>query len=250
VPPIGPGSCHRGGPAGCQVTAPGRAKPTAGEGAAGPGNRVDGQRNRSRPAVRGRAFSYPWPFGLPGIPGVHGRMTDSVSPFAASRRVCAGQRRVTRVGRGRSVNRRLSLRWFEPNTCHHLRRRPPGCGNASGGPGLFLSRRVSWCVTMRRYCRGVHGRIADGVRTGRAVGDTVGFPRTATDGAWQTGLVPAQVQCRRHGLPGGRLCPGWAGAAAAGGRAVRQTVASAAPGRERVARALARVLFHSGSHGT
>jgi len=31
-------------------------------------------------------------------------------------------------------------------------------------------------------CRGVHGRIADGAGTGRAVGDTVGFPRTATDG--------------------------------------------------------------------
>jgi hypothetical protein len=25
-------------------------------------------------------------------------------------------------------DRRLSLRWFEPNVCHHLRKRPAGCG--------------------------------------------------------------------------------------------------------------------------
>jgi Serine hydroxymethyltransferase len=29
---------------------------------------VDGQRNRSRPAVRGRVFSCPWPVRVPGIP--------------------------------------------------------------------------------------------------------------------------------------------------------------------------------------
>jgi hypothetical protein len=32
------------------------------------------------------------------------------------------------VGHGRSVNRRLSLRWFEPNTCHYLRKRPVSWG--------------------------------------------------------------------------------------------------------------------------
>src|SRR5689334_2221279 len=42
-------------------------------------------------------------------------------------------------------------------------------------PGI----KVCHCASM---CCGVHGRIADGVRAGRAVGVTVGFPRTATDG--------------------------------------------------------------------
>jgi hypothetical protein len=47
--------------------------------------------------------------------------------------------------------------------------------------------------------RGVRGRIADGVRTGRAVGDTVGFPRTATDGPTKgrPGAVPAPCAGRR-----------------------------------------------------
>jgi len=79
-------------------------------------------------------------------------------------------------------------------------------------------------------CRGVHGRIADVVRAGCAVGDTVGFPRTATDGPGKRGLVPAQVRCRCHAPPDGRHRPGRAGAAAAEGRAVPQTVASAARG--------------------
>jgi hypothetical protein len=91
-------------------------------------------------------------------------------------------------------------------------------------------------------CRGVHGRIADGVGTGRAVGDTVGFPRTATDGARQRAV---QVRCRRYAPPGGRHHFGGAGAATEGGRAVRQAVAFAAP-RERAARAPARVPFQVG----
>jgi len=33
----------------------------------------------------------------------------------------------------------------------------------------------------RRAWRGIHGRIADGVRARRAVGATAGFPRTGTD---------------------------------------------------------------------
>jgi hypothetical protein len=162
VPPIGPGACHRGGPAGCQVTAPGRAKPTAGEGAAWPGNQVDGQRNRSRPAVRGRAFSYPWPCELPGIPGVHGRMTDGVSPFAASRRVCAGRRGVARVGRGRSVKPSAQPTLVRTQ---HL---PPPAKTARLLRILALAGRfysVPVCVTLERcrssYCA-VHGRIADG----------------------------------------------------------------------------------------
>ena len=48
------------------------------------------------------------------------------------------------------------------------------------GPFCF----VPWCVTLgrcRAACRGIHGHIADSVRAVRTVGDTVDFPRTATD---------------------------------------------------------------------
>jgi hypothetical protein len=44
---------------------------------------------------------------------------------------------------------------------------------------ISVSRRVSPCSAVG--C-GVHGRMADGVRACRAVGVTVGVPRTATDG--------------------------------------------------------------------
>jgi hypothetical protein len=37
---------------------------------------------------------------------------------------------------------------------------------------------------------GIHGRVADGVRAGRAVGVTVGFPRTATDRLGQRHIPP------------------------------------------------------------
>jgi len=47
-------------------------------------------------------------------------------------------------------NRRLSLRWFEPNTCHHLRKRPASCGNAARRVVSFLSRHISGCVTVGR----------------------------------------------------------------------------------------------------
>jgi len=49
------------------------------------------------------------------------------------------------------------------------------------------------CVTVGRCappCCGIHGQIADGVRAARTVGETVGFPRTATDGP-RWGRVPA-----------------------------------------------------------
>jgi hypothetical protein len=79
-------------------------------------------------------------------------------------------------------------------------------------------------------CRGVHGRIADGVRAGRAVGVTVGFPRTATDRPGQEPFSRPQVGCRHHAPPGGWHHRGRAGAAAARGPAVPETVASAARG--------------------
>ena len=54
------------------------------------------------------------------------------------------------------ANRRLSLRWFEPNTCHHLRKRPLGCGNAAQGPfpscrGMYQD--VSPRVDARQWLR-------------------------------------------------------------------------------------------------
>jgi len=39
-------------------------------------------------------------------------------------------------------NRRLSLRWFEPNTCHHQRKRPLACGNRGHVAAVLLSRLV------------------------------------------------------------------------------------------------------------
>jgi hypothetical protein len=56
--------------------------------------------------------------------------------------------------------------------------------------------------------RGVHGRIADGVRAGSAVGVTVGFPRTATDGV-RAVPVPASHAALRRALPLEREWGGW-----------------------------------------
>src|SRR6266567_6172860 len=50
----------------------------------------------------------------------------------------------------RSVNRRLSLRWFEPNTCHHLRKRPLGWGFSDLAGGRALCHVVSSSVRRRR----------------------------------------------------------------------------------------------------
>ena len=65
--------------------------------------------------------------------------------------------------------------------------------------------KVCHCASMR--C-GVHGRIADGVRAGRAVGDTVGFPRTATDGG-RAVPVPASHAALSRALALRRGCGGW-----------------------------------------
>jgi hypothetical protein len=48
---------------------------------------------------------------------------------------------------GLTVNRRLSLRWFEPNTCHYLRKQPVSWGYS---PLCGLSGLVSSPVTTRR----------------------------------------------------------------------------------------------------
>jgi hypothetical protein len=80
--------------------------------------------------------------------------------------------------------------------------------------GRFLL--VTPCIAVYHHASmrcGVHGRIADGVRTGRAVGDTVGFPRTATDMVRGVPIpvsraalsrVPAwRCECRGWRLPAG-----------------------------------------------
>src|ERR1022692_5158871 len=51
-------------------------------------------------------------------------------------------------GDRRSVNRRLSLRWFEPNTCHHLRKRPVAWAYPGSRAFFLLFRCVSWCAAV------------------------------------------------------------------------------------------------------
>jgi hypothetical protein len=75
----------------CQVTTPGGAEPAAAEGRPGCGDTGRGTGwavsvTAPAPAVRGRAFSCPWPVRILRNPWVHGRMTDggvSVSRLAA-----------------------------------------------------------------------------------------------------------------------------------------------------------------------
>src|ERR1019366_5293489 len=42
----------------------------------------------------------------------------------------------------------LSLRWFEPNTCHHLRKQPVAWAYPGSRAVLVLSRRMSWCAAV------------------------------------------------------------------------------------------------------
>ena len=57
--------------------------------------------------------------------------------WRSSRRGCRRRRCRSGPVRGRSVNRRLSLRWFEPNTCHHLQNGPLAADLRLCGP-FFL----------------------------------------------------------------------------------------------------------------
>src|SRR5450756_1392469 len=73
-----------------------------------------------------------------------GRGTQVPAPVAGrprERRIAAPPAR----RRGRSTWRPwpVSLRWFEPNTCHHLRKRPAGCEFSRLADRFSLSRRVS-----------------------------------------------------------------------------------------------------------
>jgi hypothetical protein len=160
----------------------------------------------------------------------HGQIADSVAAAHLTRWYLRRSERIWRCRQERTVKPSaqptlVRTQHLPPpaETASWLRKR------ARGAVFVLVTSRIRVCHCASRR-RGVHGRIADGVRAGRAVGDTAGFPRTATDGPGKRGLVPAQVRCRCHAPPDGRHRPGRAGAAAAEGRAVRQTVASAARG--------------------
>ena len=105
-----------------------------------------------------------------------------------SQHISAGQRRLTRIKGERSVKPsaqptlvRTQHLPLPAKTAPWLRKRGPA------GRFVVVTPRIRVCHRAS-ICRGVHGRIADGVRTGREVGDTVGFPRTATDGPFGGGL--------------------------------------------------------------
>ena len=53
------------------------------------------------------------------------------------RGIWAGQQRPVS---GLMQNRRLSLRWFEPNTCHYLRKRPLAWAYPGSRAAFLLSR--------------------------------------------------------------------------------------------------------------
>ena len=82
----------------------------------------------------------PWPFrprpwlvrARPGAaripePGTHGRIADGGGPEMRLEARPRWSARGHSGGASVRQNRRLSLRWFEPNTCHHLRKRPASC---------------------------------------------------------------------------------------------------------------------------
>jgi hypothetical protein len=103
---------------------------------------------------------------------------------------------------------------------------------------------VSLCVDMMRCPRTYSGQ-----RPGRSHGrGHRRLPRTATDGPIKGAVCCLEARGRRHAPPGGPHRLGGTGATAVEGRAVRQTLASAAP--ERAARELARVPVRDGSHRT
>ena len=195
-------------------------------GGSGWNSRWDGRCNRS---YRARPWPFrPRPWGARN--GAHGRTVDGSSPQSCLERRMRWSAACTSSGGERSVKPSaqptlVRTQHLPPpaETAPWLRKR------ARGAVFVLVTSRIRVCHCASR-CRGVHGRIADVVRAGCAVRDTVGFPRTATDGPGKRGLVPAQVRCRCHAPPDGRHRPGRAGAAAAEGRAVRQTVASAARG--------------------
>ena len=212
----------------CRVMTPGGAEPAAVAEPAGQENRVGVALRVTAPipAVRDQAFSCPWLSGSRGARTCSGRRRPQACLAARIRWSAAFD-----SGRRRAVCQTVGSAYVGSNptpatTCENgplaAETRPRGCFRSCH----VAYQSVSLCVEVSRCPRTYSGRV----RAGCAVGDTVGFPRTATDGPGKRGLVPAQVRCRCHAPPDGRHRPGRAGAAAAEGRAVRQTVASAARG--------------------
>ena len=64
--------------------------------------------------------------------------TRTANIDTAMDRVSAGQRVFRCAGMGSLLNRRLSQRWFEPSTCHYLRKRPMSWGSADGTVALSV----------------------------------------------------------------------------------------------------------------
>src|SRR6266481_735930 len=96
---------------------------------------------------RVRACSCSTPSG-PGLARTHdGRGQLRELPSAVS-----GQVSSYTTARGQAVckNRRLSLRWFEPNTCHHQRKRPVSWGYPALAGRRPLCHLVSSAVRRRR----------------------------------------------------------------------------------------------------
>ena len=93
----------------------------------------------------------PWPFPRSSVAprspksGAHGRIADGGSPKSALNGERAGQRRVTRVGATGCKTVGSADRWFEPNTCHHLRNRPASWKFSAMRAVSSLSRGVSSC---------------------------------------------------------------------------------------------------------
>ena len=126
-----------------------------------------------------------------------------------SRKSCQLSGHSQKQGQTVYKNRRLSLRWFEPNTCHHMRKRPASCMSAAMRAVSCLSRGVSSHSAADRCVAGSTDvwRTAP-VPPGRSV-RTVGFSRTATDGA-APAACPGVTRGAEPGVhPGGRpVCPG------------------------------------------
>jgi hypothetical protein len=162
----------------CRVMTPGGAEPAA---VAEPAGRktgwAGGQRNRSHP---GR----PWPGVLLSVAFWKPGRTDVLRTVATRDVPCSAYPLVSAFdsGRRRAVCKTVGSAYVgsNPTPATTSENGPRAAETRPGGRFLLVTPCISvyHCESIRR---GVHGRIADGVRTGRAVGDTVGFPRTATD---------------------------------------------------------------------
>jgi hypothetical protein len=79
-----------------------------------------GVKQRPRSVSRGGLVLRP----AAALPPAPGRNGPDLRASRQVRAICGGEDMNT-------CKPRLSLRWFEPNTCHHQRKRPARCGNAA-----------------------------------------------------------------------------------------------------------------------